>query len=116
MKKENLSLTIGEGGKSLTIEGKAEERRATATKPDDAQQTEPQTSTSREVAQKASDKDRQVAQSGGEQFVRNMSFSRTVWLPRPVDAESVAAKLEHGVLRVELKKAADRESFKVSIL
>lgn len=32
------------------------------------------------------------------------SFARTIWLPRPVDASKVAAKLDHGVLTLEVPK------------
>ena len=32
------------------------------------------------------------------------SFSRTIWLPRPVDASKVSGKLEDGVLRLTVPK------------
>jgi HSP20 family molecular chaperone IbpA len=36
-----------------------------------------------------------------------MSFTRTVWLPRSVDPNSVTAKLQNGVLSVALGKAGE---------
>lgn len=35
------------------------------------------------------------------------AFSRTVWLPRPVDAKNVQANLDHGVLTLRIPKAAE---------
>ncbi|KAJ6559200.1 HSP20-like chaperone [Mycena vulgaris] len=43
------------------------------------------------------------------------NFSRTVFLPRPVDSDKVAAKLEDGILRITLSKAEDRASVSVSV-
>ena len=38
------------------------------------------------------------------------NFSRTVWLPRPVDASKVSAKLNDGILTVTVPKAEDKGS------
>lgn len=43
------------------------------------------------------------------------TFTRTVWLPRPVDGESVSAKLLDGVLTLTIPKADDKGSVKVDI-
>uniref|UniRef100_D8PZU2 SHSP domain-containing protein n=1 Tax=Schizophyllum commune (strain H4-8 / FGSC 9210) TaxID=578458 RepID=D8PZU2_SCHCM len=38
------------------------------------------------------------------------NFTRTVWLPRPVDASKVSAKLNDGILTVTVPKAEDKGS------
>lgn len=38
------------------------------------------------------------------QWSSQSSFVRTVWLPQPVDATKVSAKLDHGVLQLEIPK------------
>jgi HSP20 family protein len=43
------------------------------------------------------------------------SFTRTVLLPRPVDSDNVAAKLEDGILRLTLNKAEDKASVAVKV-
>lgn len=43
------------------------------------------------------------------------NFTRTVWLPRPVDGASVSAKLQDGVLTLTIPKADDKGSVKVAI-
>jgi len=42
-------------------------------------------------------------------------FTRTVWLPRPIDTSKVSAKLQDGVLTMSVPKAEDQESVKVAI-
>jgi HSP20 family molecular chaperone IbpA len=48
-------------------------------------------------------------------FTRNVSFTRTVWLPRPVDSSNVSAKLENGVLSIVVNKAEDKASTVVPV-
>lgn len=45
----------------------------------------------------------------------NAQFERTVWLPRPINAESVTARLQDGVLRVTANKAEDKASKVVAV-
>lgn len=49
------------------------------------------------------------------QFVSNAMFSRTVWLPKAVDAAGVTAELKDGVLTVSIPKAEDKESVKITV-
>jgi len=96
VKKENLELRIGDGGRSLTIEGKllaAAEGSENKT-PQGTAEESTQISTERSVIG---------------------NFSRTVFLPRPVDSDKVAAKLEDGVLRITLNKAEDKGSVSVLV-
>lgn len=48
-------------------------------------------------------------------YTNNAYFTRTVWLPRPVDTNSVVAKLEDGVLKLTVTKADDKGSVVVPI-
>lgn len=42
-------------------------------------------------------------------------FTRTVWLPRPIDTSKVSAKLQDGVLTMSVPKVEDQETVKVAI-
>lgn len=48
-------------------------------------------------------------------FVGNSMFTRTVWLPRPVDSDNVAAKLDDGILTITVPKAQDKASVVVPV-
>lgn len=48
-------------------------------------------------------------------FVSNSTFTRTVYLPRPVDSVGVSAKLNDGVLTISVPKAEDKENVVVNI-
>jgi len=72
-----------------------------------------------EVVPKSSDT--QVVESAStqlsteRQFTRNMSFTRTIRLPQPVDTNDISAKMENGVLRILAKKAEDKASTSIPI-
>lgn len=53
--------------------------------------------------------------SSERSFVADSVFSRTIWLPRPVDGANVSAKLDEGVLTLTLNKMADKASVVVPI-
>jgi len=42
-------------------------------------------------------------------------FTRTVWLPRPIDTSRVSAKLQDGILTMTVSKAEDQEGVKVPV-
>jgi HSP20 family molecular chaperone IbpA len=46
----------------------------------------------------------------------NFTFSRTVYLPERVDGAHVKAKLEHGILTVEIPKATETPVTEVAVL
>ncbi|KAJ7134616.1 HSP20-like chaperone [Mycena epipterygia] len=95
MKKENLEVRVGEGGRSLTIEGKVLERNeSTPASEGTAGEESTQISTERAT------------------FGR---FSRTVFLPRPVNSNQVAAKLQDGVLRITVQKAEEDKAVIVPV-
>lgn len=53
--------------------------------------------------------------SAERMFTGSSTFTRTVWLPRPVDSSNVSAKLEHGILTVTVPKAQDPESVSIPV-
>lgn len=44
-----------------------------------------------------------------------MAFTRTVYLPRPVDGSRVTARLSDGVLTLTLPKVEDKATVKVDV-
>ncbi|KAJ7670213.1 HSP20-like chaperone [Mycena rosella] len=99
VKKENIEVRIGDAGRTVTIEGKI----LVAT-----EGSENNTPASEGTAGEVS------TQISTERSVIG-NFSRTVLLPRPVDSDKVAAKLEDGILRITLNKAAEDKA-SVSVL
>ncbi|KAK0221819.1 HSP20-like chaperone [Armillaria fumosa] len=100
--KENVEVRIGEGGRNLTIEGKV------VSKGPEPEATQVQAS---EVTK--TDTPNQI--SAERQVWSNSSFTRTVWLPRPVDSSGVSAQLKDGVLTVTIPKAEDKASVVVPV-
>ncbi|TCD66621.1 hypothetical protein EIP91_001131 [Steccherinum ochraceum] len=121
VKKENVEVRIGDGGRSVTIEGKIVNRRAgpqegenvvqnTAAPQEDA--AAPATNgDSTAVAQASSQNEISTERS----FVGSSTFTRTVWLPRQVDSNNVSAKLNDGILTVTVAKAEDPASVNVPV-
>ena len=136
VRKENLALRVGDGGRSLTIEGKVfSSQRNTAamtsqaessSTPADANKSTAMTKTQGEPPHLAlaccrantespiSGDSQEVSNytDGGGESTRN--FTRTVWLPHRINASAVSAKLDHGVLTVTAAKAKD-ESVSINV-
>lgn len=129
VKKENLDVTVGDHGRSITIEGRVTARSADSQQ---AQSAVDATNASESAASQAveggasSTAVTQHEQQGGSevsttagssqpQWETRSSFSRTIWLPRPVDSSKVSGKLEDGVLRLEIPKMADEEAGRTRI-
>ncbi|KDQ25778.1 hypothetical protein PLEOSDRAFT_1090145 [Pleurotus ostreatus PC15] len=114
VKKENVEVRVGDGGRSLTIEGKIT-RRSTA--PENDATAPGNTDAPHETNAVAS----QPTQPSGNQistermFTGSSTFTRTVWLPRPVDTQNVAAKLDDGILTIRVQKAEDKASVSIPI-
>ncbi|KAI0754946.1 HSP20-like chaperone [Daedaleopsis nitida] len=108
VKKENVNVRIGDGGRSLTIEGKVFKRAAEP----QAQDAAASESTSTEVTTQTPE---QTAISTERMFNGTSSFTRTVLLPEAVDSHKVTAKLTDGVLTVTIPKAADTGSVQVNV-
>ncbi|KAI0770328.1 HSP20-like chaperone [Fomes fomentarius] len=116
VKKENVNVRIGDGGRSLTIEGKIFKR---SPEQQAGSETQP-TSTSTEgdltvFVAVATQNPEQNAISTERLFSGTTSFTRTVLLPQPIDSSKVTAKLSDGVLTVTIPKAADTGSVQVNV-
>lgn len=139
--KENVDVRVGDHGHSVTIEGKVTSRRggpAITSNPEsgNASEAEPATTSGMlfcdstlvkyiDCVMIAAAADTTTAVSNQtessnhisveRQFVNNSSFTRTVWLPRPVDGSNVSAQLKDGVLTLTLPKAVDEGSVKITV-
>ncbi|KIO30267.1 hypothetical protein M407DRAFT_20731 [Tulasnella calospora MUT 4182] len=99
IKKENLDISIGDNGRSLTIKG-----HASASSDDTAQQALASASGCQIGSTEVAKTDTPEAQQPTQRWSTRSSFERTIWLPRPVDAQNVSAKLDHGILTLEIPK------------
>ncbi|KAJ3486662.1 hypothetical protein NLI96_g4075 [Meripilus lineatus] len=120
VKKENVEVRIGDGGRSITIEGKVVDRRGEppvvestiaegASAP--AEGSTPAESTGTEVTNPAGSNQISTERS----FVGTSTFTRTVWLPRQVDSAGVTATLNDGILTVKVPKAEDPGSVSIPV-
>jgi len=125
--KENVDVRIGDGGRSVTIEGKVFHRR-TGPEENRSQSAPPQTNAGQQQQQTAegsNNNEKAVSQTPPAGEIQNQQqgpistsssrFTRSVWLPRPVDGSTVKAKLENGILTLTIPKPQDKESVKVNV-
>ncbi|KAG6816807.1 hypothetical protein H0H87_002776 [Tephrocybe sp. NHM501043] len=112
VRKDNIEVRIGDAGKSVTIEGRVVEARESDQAPGEAVQSSGG-DTNTAVTNASDEAGNQI--SSERTYVNNTSFRRTVWLPRPVDGQDVAAKLDHGILTITVKKAEDKASVVVPV-
>ncbi|KDQ62430.1 hypothetical protein JAAARDRAFT_122365 [Jaapia argillacea MUCL 33604] len=112
VKKENVEVRIGDGGRSVLIEGKIFSRKGGEPRPVEGETTNTAVVGSSAVA-KADQTS--TAISTEREFSGTSTFTRTVWLPRPVDSSKVSAKLSHGILTVTIPKAEDAASVKIQV-
>ncbi|KAI0801794.1 HSP20-like chaperone [Irpex lacteus] len=120
VQKENVQVRIGDGGRSVTIQGKVVDRRGPTANP-----TQPEASSSgAQEAPAAAEGSQAVTTTGnGEStqlsaersFVGTSSFTRTVWLPRRVDSGNVSAQLKDGILTLTIPKAEDPGSVEIPV-
>ncbi|KAH7928398.1 HSP20-like chaperone [Leucogyrophana mollusca] len=115
VKKENVDIRIGDGGRSVTIEGKAFSRRN-----EDAVQPERGTSQDAGAQATIQGSDAITEQSSNQLsterlYTGSSRFTRTVWLPRAVDSAKVSAKLSDGILTLTIPKAEDKGSVKIEV-
>jgi len=119
VRKENLNVHIGDGGRSLTIEGSTRSTSGTAHRIEEGAQTpaptagQPGSQTAAGSQQVATTS--QNAAPATEEWSSCSSFSRTVWLPRPVDPAKVKAKLDHGILTLEIPKKDEIRQARITI-
>jgi len=117
VRKENAEVSIGDGGRSITIAGKILKRTKTGSGEEPAVAAVDSQTTEAPSKTVAAQPEHSVISSerAAEVSTESRSFARTVWLPRPVDGDKVTAKLEHGVLTLTVPKAHDKENVKVAI-
>ncbi|EIW59489.1 HSP20-like chaperone [Trametes versicolor FP-101664 SS1] len=122
VKKENVNVRIGDGGRTLTIEGKVFSRSGEPEQqPADASSSSAAGTSG--VTEGASEGTQALTTKGPESnalstervFSGTSTFTRTVVLPRPVDSSKVTAKLSDGVLTVTVPKAEDVGSVQVNV-
>ncbi|KAG9020519.1 hypothetical protein FS837_008134 [Tulasnella sp. UAMH 9824] len=113
--KENLDVSIGDNGRSVTIKGNTFSSSEEVT--EEKGKEEPKVATESQAGEEASgDKPATTEGNSSETAVTKKksqtqprwsarsSFERKIWLPKPVDAQKVAARLEHGILTLEVPK------------
>ena len=135
VKKEDIDIRIGDGGRSLTIEGKIVQRStaptaaeevtdgATAATSEGTQGCTSAIYTCTELRLGAESSSTAVTQSGQpsnqltteRSFSGSTTFTRTVYLPRPVNASGVSARLADGILTLRIPKAEEPGSVKINI-
>ncbi|KAI0004517.1 HSP20-like chaperone [Russula compacta] len=115
VKKEDIEVRIGDGGRSITIEGDIAQRGTHANGDGSAAHTPDasQVAQSAEAAQAALAGNNQV--SVERSFTGSSRFTRTVWLPRPADANNVTAKLADGILTLRVPKAEQNDAVKINV-
>lgn len=133
VKKEDLNVTVGDAGRSVTIEGKVFRRNASrgaiegAQKPaikeagEKAASSNGEGKSSFKPAIVGANADGDIAGASSTpsdeqtQSTFRSSFTRTVWLPQPVAANKVQAKLVDGILTVTIPKAEEPASVRVAV-
>jgi len=118
VKKEDVQVHIGDGGRSVTIEGNIMRRGTSAnadgsnTSTSGTQPVEGSAEGSTSV-QASPDENNQL--SVERSFTGSSKFTRTVWLPRPTDARNVTAKLADGILTLRIPKAEEKDAVKIDV-
>ncbi|KIM65923.1 hypothetical protein SCLCIDRAFT_112022 [Scleroderma citrinum Foug A] len=110
VKKDDVDITIGDGGRSITIQGKTASRQAAP----QSQDTGDGSATSEGMS--AMSGFHPTNQLTSERLWSGSSlFTRTVWLPQSIDRSKVKAKLEDGILTLQVPKLEDKETVKVPV-
>ncbi|KZT58663.1 HSP20-like chaperone [Calocera cornea HHB12733] len=116
VRKEDLEVRVGSGGKTLTIEGKVLRR---GWQPKTAQPTSPANVEGARPAAEGKTNGTEVTSKPTPEpeaeSPYSAVFSRTFSLPRPVDGGKVRAKLENGVLLLHVPWMEEPGSVKVNI-
>ncbi|TFK74878.1 HSP20-like chaperone [Pluteus cervinus] len=113
VRKESIEVRIGDDGRSVTIEGKLRQSSKPSENGTD-QATGGSSSAGMYTSTVATDASNQKI-STERAYTNNAYFTRTVWLPRPVDTNNVVARLEDGVLKLTVTKADDKGSVVVPV-
>ncbi|KAH0831950.1 HSP20-like chaperone [Lanmaoa asiatica] len=109
VKKENVDITVGDGGRSVTIQGRTFSRHPG----DSSGSTETNTSQGAGAVVNPETSSNQLTTE--RLYSGTSSFTRTVWLPRPIDSSKITAKLADGILTLKAPKTEDKESIKIDV-
>ncbi|KAG9005985.1 hypothetical protein FRB93_009086 [Tulasnella sp. JGI-2019a] len=133
VRKENLDVSIGDGGRSLCIQGnstlpasvRAEDSGVHVEAPGETPADASMVKTTASGDVKSDVQPAAVAQDPTEkQDVETktrsrgrstLRFSCTVWLPQPVDPARIVAKLDHGILLLDIPKREEVKEQKIII-
>lgn len=134
VKKEDVEVRVGDGGRSVTIEGKILQRATqpavteapttSAAETDSATPSEGKLPVPRcefarshqSLGSSVVKSDQPANQLSVERaFTGSSTFTRTVWLPRAVDVNNVSAKLADGVLTLRIPKAVEAGSVRIDV-
>ncbi|KAF8756612.1 WD40 repeat-like protein [Rhizoctonia solani] len=99
VQKKDLDIHVGNDGRSLTIEGRVHRT------------NKPQTKESGEGKEVSKD-----ASGPAETYEYRSTFSRTVWFPQAVEAKNARAKLEDGILTLNIPKREETGTQRISLL
>lgn len=111
VKKDNVDITIGDGGRSITIQGKTASRQAAP----QSQDTDDGPSASEGTGPVVASQQNQNQLTSERLWSGGSLFTRTVWLPQSIDRSKVTAKLEDGILTLQVPKLEDKEIVKVPV-
>jgi len=114
VKKENLDVRVGDGGRSVTIEGKIISR-SSVQAADSTSSENGVTSSQSNSAEVVQSPEKTTAISPERELAGASYFTRTIWLPRHVNASKISGSLEDGILRLQIPKAEELDSVKIEI-
>ncbi|CAE6425511.1 unnamed protein product [Rhizoctonia solani] len=99
VQKKDLDIHVGNDGRSLTIEGRVHR-------------------TNKSQAQEPAENKQVSKDTSGptETYDYRSTFSRTVWFLQAVDAKSAQAKLEDGILTLNIPKREETGTQRISLL
>ncbi|KZT59148.1 HSP20-like chaperone, partial [Calocera cornea HHB12733] len=111
VRKEDLDVRVSEGGRTLTIEGHTFRRSPTNPQPQGsitehkegeapAKESKASQGTVATTGKKEVEKAGEQAAAGESTY--QSTFSRSFTFPKPVDGSKITAKLDHGVLTLNL--------------
>ncbi|KAJ1303505.1 hypothetical protein OPQ81_011692 [Rhizoctonia solani] len=103
VKKENLDVHLSNDGQSLTIEGRVHRMsQAGQVAAPSAKEASENASTAENTTQDVVKSDSNSQSPARSEF--QSSFTRTLWLPEPVDGKRASAQLNDGILTLRMPK------------
>ncbi|KAH8810322.1 HSP20-like chaperone, partial [Flagelloscypha sp. PMI_526] len=99
VKKKDVDVHVGEGGRSLIIRGSV-----TRSFGDSSPSTGENVAATPAPTEGAEKEPKHVTLSSERSFVENATFTRTILFPQAVDANRMKARLQDGVLTVHAEK------------